>query len=200
MVCFQVNIENKKITGMKEIHRSKNPLQRGFVAELIASKGPWVVTRSEGDDTEIRVHSYEGDLLASVDTKQIRNLQLSLSDDGCLFGCAAWSPGVKIFEVKAKAGNFQKAGEDTKLVAEAPLSLSEQAMTTLHYSRDGSVIIVVSGRSLYLFRAEGLQMIKAVENLTTQPIERLIVAPNNKFVVLCEKGLRPAIVRLPLTC
>ncbi|CDJ44184.1 hypothetical protein, conserved, partial [Eimeria tenella] len=108
MVCFEVKIENKKVTGMKEIHRSKHPLQKGVVAQLISGKGPWVVSRGDGDDTELRVHSYEGDLLASVDTKQVHNLQLSVSGDGCLFGCAAWAPGVKIFEVKAKGGNFQK--------------------------------------------------------------------------------------------
>ncbi|CDI84327.1 Transducin (Beta)-like 2, related [Eimeria acervulina] len=184
--------------------------------ELVASKGPWIVTRSEGEDTEIRVHSYEGDLLAVLDTKQIRNFQLSVSDDGCLFGCAAWSPGVKIYNVKEKGGNFQKvekaldvptssgsiafcispdqrraavlnknnnlstwrldvrhqAGEDTKMVAEKDVHLSDQGATTLHYSRDGSVIIAACGCSLYLFNAEDLQLIR--------------------------KGLRPAILRLPL--
>ncbi|KAL8427417.1 hypothetical protein Efla_007020 [Eimeria flavescens] len=108
MVCFEVKYELKKITGMTEIHRSPKSLQKGVVAQLVASKGPWVITRSEGEDTEIRVHSYKGDLLAAVDTRQIQNLQLAVSGDGCFFGCAAWTPGVKIFEVKTKGGAFQK--------------------------------------------------------------------------------------------
>ncbi|CDJ56556.1 hypothetical protein, conserved [Eimeria maxima] len=176
---------------MKEIHRSKNALQKGFVADLVASKGPWVITRSEGNDTEIRVHSYEGDLLASVDTKQINNLQLAVSDDGCLFGCAAWSPGVKLFEVKAKEGNFQKAGEDTKIIREANLQLPDYNNTTLHFSRDDSVIIVVSGCSLYLLKTEDLTLINAIENITSQPIEKLIVAPNNKFMIISAVNPKP---------
>ncbi|OEH77085.1 transducin -like related protein [Cyclospora cayetanensis] len=240
------------------IRRSKDPLQRGVVAELVASRAPWVVTRSEGDDTEVgdvqrrlspsllrqaavqslcppklRIHSYEGDLLTCVDTKQVRNLQLAVSGDGCFFGCAAWTPGVKIFEVKTKGGNFQKvekamdirsdcgllafgisldrtmaavvdkggclsswrinvrhqAQEDPKKICETALQLDPNGLTTLHFSRDGSVLVVATGKTLYFLRSADLEVYKIVEHITVQPIEHLLIAPNNKFVLLC--AVRP---------
>ncbi|KAL8448068.1 hypothetical protein Emed_004067 [Eimeria media] len=266
-----------------QLHRSPKPLQKGVVAQLVASKGPWVITRSEGDDTEIRVHSYSGDLLATVDTKQVQNLQLSVSPDGCFFGCAAWAPGVKIFEVKAKGGAFQKthfaataaaaaarvaaaaaivaiagafaaagataaasdtaaaaarvatgtaaaaarvaaaaasgtavaaaaavracfafvalvelAGEDTKLVCESANPIKTSGSTSLHFTLDGSLLIVVSGPNLFFFHTATLELFKAMEHATPQPIQHLLVAPNNKFLLLCAEGSRPVIWRLPL--
>ncbi|XP_026189996.1 uncharacterized protein LOC34622494 [Cyclospora cayetanensis] len=249
MVCFEIKIEGRKIDAIREIRRSKDPLQRGVVAELVASRAPWVVTRSEGDDTELRIHSYEGDLLTCVDTKQVRNLQLAVSGDGCFFGCAAWTPGVKIFEVKTKGGNFQKvekamdirsdcgllafgisldrtmaavvdkggclsswrinvrhqvrrrrvalgfgsntfqAQEDPKKICETALQLDPNGLTTLHFSRDGSVLVVATGKTLYFLRSADLEVYKIVEHITVQPIEHLLIAPNNKFVLLC--AVRP---------
>lgn len=82
MVCFEIKYGDKKITGMREVLRSKMPMQKGVVSQLVSSRAPWIITCSEGSDTEMRVHSYEGDLLATVDTRQVQNLQLSVSGDG----------------------------------------------------------------------------------------------------------------------
>ncbi|KAL8274360.1 hypothetical protein Esti_001682 [Eimeria stiedai] len=211
-----------------QLHRSPKPLQKGVVTQLVASKGPWVITRSEGADTELRVHSYSGDLLASVDTKQVENFQLSVSSDGCFFGCAAWAPGVKIFEVKAKGGAFQKVEKAMDIrssqglsafslsadksraatldkagklavwridvrhaVGFLPLLLllldrgSASAAVAVDFTVDGSLLIVVSGPDLFLFHAATLELFKAVARATPQPIQHLLVAANNKFLLLC---------------
>lgn len=242
MVCFEIKYQEKKITQVQEVHCSSAPLQKGVVTQLVASKAPWVITRSEGDDTELRIHSYQGDLLATVDTKQVQNLQLSVSGDGCFFGCAAWSPGVKIFEVKAKGGSFQKVekamdirssqgllafaiapdrsraafvdksgnlclwridvrhnvGEDTKLICQTSVQVASSAFTSIHFTLDGSVLLVVTGANLHFFKAATLELYKSVESAALHPIEHLLVAPNNKFCVICTEGSRPVIWRLPL--
>lgn len=171
-------------------HRSENPLQKGPVVQLVASRAPWILTRSEGADTEVccRVQTFvsfkcERDALGgeqpvvvgglaccvsasrprlrrsasglcrhsanskpatlclrmrqvlataslsplrdgggvfclrvSCKTSLLSRLQgrrPSRSEPGCMcsfFGCAAWTPGVKVFHVKAKNGEVQRVG------------------------------------------------------------------------------------------
>lgn len=212
------------------------------MTQLVASRAPWIISCSEGVDTEMRVHSYAGDLLATVDTKQVQNLQLSVSGDGCFFGCAAWAPGVKIFEVKAKGGVFQKVekamdvrssqglrsfalspnktkaalidksgnlslfnidvrhavGEEPKLLRETSALVNSTASTSLHFTPDGTALVVATGCNLHFFNAETLAHYKSAENATSQPIQHLLFSPNNKFIILCGEGSRPVIWRLPL--
>ncbi|CDJ34582.1 uncharacterized protein EMH_0091230 [Eimeria mitis] len=149
---------------------------------------------------------------AGEDTKMVAETALQLTEQGnttlqyyyCLCSLHSKTLVTTAAQSRGKLSTWRldvrhQAGEDTKMVAETALQLTEQGHTTLHFSRDGSVVIVASGNSIYLFSSEELKMIKAVENLTPQPIERLIVAPNNKFIIICTKGIRPAILRLPLS-
>uniref|UniRef100_A0A0G4IAF7 Uncharacterized protein n=1 Tax=Chromera velia CCMP2878 TaxID=1169474 RepID=A0A0G4IAF7_9ALVE len=88
---------------------SKDALHKGNVKWIVASKGSFIVTCSEGKDTEVKFWSYRGDLLGTYDTKQIQNFFLSVSPlDARFVAVAAWSAGVKMMEVGAKSGMFQK--------------------------------------------------------------------------------------------
>ncbi|CBZ50172.1 hypothetical protein NCLIV_006480 [Neospora caninum Liverpool] len=110
LVIFELQkTDADKKKTLVETFRGDTPLQRNRVRWLIASKGEWICTASEEDDTEIRVWAPTGELLASVDTKQVQTFQFACSpSDGRFLGCAAWSAGVKLYEIKRKNGLFVK--------------------------------------------------------------------------------------------
>eukprot|EP00922_Rhytidocystis_sp_ex-Travisia-forbesii_P028855 GHVS01042291.1.p1 GENE.GHVS01042291.1~~GHVS01042291.1.p1 ORF type:complete len:411 (-),score=91.10 GHVS01042291.1:330-1562(-) len=108
---LKIKIAKDVETGrpMQVVSESTEPLHRNRVRWLSASKGNWVVTCSEEDDTEVKVWSYAGDLLASYTTKQVKNFQMSVSPvDGRFIAVAAWSSGVKVMEIVSKASDFRK--------------------------------------------------------------------------------------------
>ncbi|KAL8454007.1 hypothetical protein Emag_001579 [Eimeria magna] len=58
-------------------------------------------------------------------------------------------------------------------------------LASIDFTLDGSLLIVVSGADLFFFHAATLELFKAMEQATPQPIQHLLVAPNNKFLLLC---------------
>ncbi|CEM04643.1 unnamed protein product [Vitrella brassicaformis CCMP3155] len=95
--------------AMQVVYRTEQPVHKNEVKFLSASKGKWVVTASCDDDTDVKIWSYRGELLASYDTKQVRNYFTTTSLlDGRFVGVAAWSPGIKIMEVTSKNQEFSK--------------------------------------------------------------------------------------------
>eukprot|EP00922_Rhytidocystis_sp_ex-Travisia-forbesii_P049732 GHVS01073996.1.p1 GENE.GHVS01073996.1~~GHVS01073996.1.p1 ORF type:complete len:406 (+),score=53.18 GHVS01073996.1:1231-2448(+) len=108
---IKLKIAKDAATGrpMNVVSESSNPLHRNRVRWLSASKGNWVVTCSEEDDTEVKIWSHSGNLLASYTTKQVKNFQMAVSPmDGKFIGVAAWAPGVKLMEIVSKASEFSK--------------------------------------------------------------------------------------------
>ena len=41
-----------------QVRRSESPLQKGVVTQLVASRAPWIITCSEGNDTEVYMSAY----------------------------------------------------------------------------------------------------------------------------------------------
>eukprot|EP00386_Alphamonas_edax_P015985 GDKI01048879.1.p1 GENE.GDKI01048879.1~~GDKI01048879.1.p1 ORF type:complete len:430 (+),score=137.02 GDKI01048879.1:110-1399(+) len=94
---------------MKQLFYSSEPLHKNTVRWMNAKQGKFVVTCSEDDDNDVKVLSYRGEVLASYNTKQIKNYQCSVSlFDARFVGVSAWSAGVKVMEISGKEGNFAK--------------------------------------------------------------------------------------------
>ncbi|PFH35438.1 hypothetical protein BESB_063250 [Besnoitia besnoiti] len=130
LVVFELQkTDADKKKTLVETFRGDTPLQKNRVRWLVASKGEWICTASDEDDTEIRVWAPTGELLAAVDTKQVQAFQFACSPaDGRFLGLSAWSPGVKLYEIKRKNGIFVKmekamdlkTSKGTKCVAISP--------------------------------------------------------------------------------
>ncbi|XP_055388539.1 uncharacterized protein LOC129617191 [Condylostylus longicornis] len=91
-----------------EFEQSATAIHKNSVRWLTASRGRWIVTASLETDTEIKVFDYSLNLLASVDTKQLKNVHLGASpSDARFFGAAAWSPGVKVMEIASNSQSHE---------------------------------------------------------------------------------------------
>eukprot|EP00920_Eleutheroschizon_duboscqi_P039777 GHVT01095461.1.p2 GENE.GHVT01095461.1~~GHVT01095461.1.p2 ORF type:complete len:247 (-),score=26.62 GHVT01095461.1:2462-3202(-) len=109
MIMVKVSKDNTSGPHMAVVKKGTVAMQKNSVRWLVASKGKWVVTASEDDDTEVNIWNYDGERLASYDTKQLKNFQMFTSLlDGRFIACSAWSPGVKIMEIKSKKLEFVK--------------------------------------------------------------------------------------------
>lgn len=108
---LKLKIARDTITGktLQIEHESDTAMHKNRVRWLVASKGNWAITCSEEDDTDVKVWNFLGDLLASFNTQQVKNFQMTVSPiDGRFVGVAAWSPGVKVKEVITKNGEFNR--------------------------------------------------------------------------------------------
>lgn len=115
---------------------SASALHKYPVKWLHSSKGIWVATLSEEDDTSVKFWDYSGKLLKEIDTKQVKCYSLVAALNGKFLGCAAWAPGIKVMEVKEfkdkRAGGVGMWGG-----AEHAMSLkSEKGLTAVAFSGD----------------------------------------------------------------
>jgi WD40 repeat protein len=126
------------ITGnnMAQKFESSDALHRYPVKWLHSSKGKWVATLSEEDETSVKFWDYDGKLLKDIDLKQVKCYSLVASLNGKFLGSAAWSPGVKVIEVKAVRHNNSPG---VFASADHAMSLpSQKGLTALAFNADAT--------------------------------------------------------------
>nr|PIL99023.1 hypothetical protein TGCOUG_297460 [Toxoplasma gondii COUG] len=172
LVIFELQkTDADKRKTLVETFRGDTPLQRNRVRWLVASKGEWICTASEEDDTEIRVWAPSGELLVSVDTKQVQAFQFACSPyDGRFLGCAAWSPGVKLYEIKRKNGIFVKMEKAMDLrTSKGTKCLAVSPDNTRAVTLDKSGELTLWDISVRYFVSEDPKRLLAVPNALEAP-------------------------------
>jgi len=121
---------------LTQAFESKGALLKYPVKWLHASKGKWVSVMSEEDETNIKFYDYQGSLLKDIDTKQVKCFVLAAG--GPFVGCASWSPGVKLLEVKGVRAEKKSAPTAWGGVEQAMSLRSEKGLTALGVSLCGT--------------------------------------------------------------
>jgi len=110
VVAFKFN-EKKDESGKvyKEAMRFPTKFSFGLKNTIISNNSKIIVTSA--DETAIKIFSLKGALLETLNTSQVKNNMVALSNDSKFIAAATWGAEVKVWEIKYKKENndYEKA-------------------------------------------------------------------------------------------
>eukprot|EP01071_Lankesteria_metandrocarpae_P009339 Lankesteria_metandrocarpae@DN5180_c0_g1_i1.p1 len=131
---------------LQERSRTPDEMHKTPVRFFCASKGDWILSSGDGGDTQLKVWSTSGNLLATCDTKQIRNYQVNISPHtGKFFAAASWTAGVKLWNVvTSRDGQYQKTVRAMDLKSSCgtyAVAFSADDTTAVVVQKDGTLLL-----------------------------------------------------------
>lgn len=115
--------------------KCSNPIDR-----MQISKNCQVIISISREDTETRIWNKSGQLVQKLDTKQVKNNEISISGDSRFFGIGTWLSSVRIYEI-----DYDKKSTTYKdVIPVMTLSGHTSKIYCLSFSEDGKRVVTGS--------------------------------------------------------